>query len=88
MQQCTYQLSAASIFYKFKVGNYDKKLKAESQNLKKELEKEKEQLAKLGVMIKKLEYKAVLFESTSSQLKRELSVMRSELINSRKDLDT
>lgn len=39
-------------------------------------------------MIKKLEEKAALFESTSSQLKHELLIVRSELINSRKDLDT
>lgn len=61
---------------------------AENQNLKKELEKENEQFTKLGAMIKKLEEKAALSESTSSQLKRELSIVMSQLINSKKDLDT
>lgn len=54
----------------------------------KELAMEKEQLTKLGFMIEKLKDKVVLFESTSSHLECELSVMRSELINHRKDLDT
>lgn len=72
IQQCIYQLSTVSTLYKSKVGNYDKKLMAENQNLKKELEKENEQSTKLGAMIKKLEEKAALSESTSSQLKREL----------------
>lgn len=39
-------------------------------------------------MIEKLEDKAALSESTPSQLECELSVVRSELINSKKDLDT
>lgn len=39
-------------------------------------------------MIEKLEDKATLSESTPSQLEHELSVVRSELINSKKDLDT
>lgn len=56
--------------------------------MKKELAMEKEQLTKLGFMIEKLKDKVVLSESTSSHLKCELSVMKSELINYRKYLDT
>ena len=48
----------------------------------------KEQSTKLGFMIEKLKDKVVLSKSTSSQLECELSVMISELINYRKDLDT
>lgn len=39
-------------------------------------------------MIEKLENKAALSEYTFLQLERKLSVVRSKLINSRKDLDT
>lgn len=63
-------------------------MKAENQNLKKELEQVKEQSTKFGVMIDNLEEKVALFGSKSLQLEHELSSVRNELINSRKDLKT
>lgn len=86
--RCVYQLFVASTLYKSKFGNYERKLKAENQNLKKELEQVKEQSTKFDVMIDKLEEKVALFESKSLQLKHELSGVRNKLINSRKDLKT
>lgn len=88
IQRCAYQFSLASTLYKSKFSNYERKLKAENQNLKKELEQVKEQSTKFGVMIDNLKEKVALFESKSLQLEHELSSVRNELINSRKDLKT
>lgn len=87
MQRCIYQLSAINSLYRSKV-ELRQETEDQNQNLKNELGRKREQSTKLGSMIEKLEDKAALFESTSAQLECELSVVRSELINSRKDLDT
>lgn len=43
IQFCAFPLFVTSMLYRFKVYNYYKKLKAKNQNLKKELEQEREQ---------------------------------------------
>lgn len=86
IQQSAYEFSATSMVYKSRVTNCNKKLKAKNQNLKKELEQAKKQST--NTMILELEENVTLSESKGSHLERELSSVKGELVNSRKDLDT
>lgn len=71
-----------------RVVSYDKKLRVETQSLKDELKQKNGQSSKLSAVIEKLEEKFGLYESKVSQLEHELSSVRDELIEARKDLDT
>lgn len=74
------------MLYKYRAANYERKLKVENQNLKNELEQENEQATKFNTMIDALEEKVT--PVWVQKLECELSSVRDELINSRKDLDT
>lgn len=81
-------MSPTSLISRSRVVSYDRKLRAETQSLKDELEQENGQSSKLSTVIEKLEEKFGQYESKVSQLEHELSSLRDELIEARKDLDT
>ncbi|KAK9212095.1 hypothetical protein WN943_001476 [Citrus x changshan-huyou] len=77
LQSCSISVQSCS---------YDRKLRAKTQSLKDELEQEKRQSSKLSAAIEKLEEKVALSKSVS-HLEHELSSVKDELINARKDLE-
>ncbi|XP_052297251.1 uncharacterized protein LOC127902384 [Citrus sinensis] len=91
VQRVSFKLATIVSCYKNRVTRHERKLQAEIQDLKKQVEsadRSKEKLAELNKQVTELEEKVAIAESTTSKLEGELGDLKSDLQAAQSERDT
>ncbi|XP_015386524.2 uncharacterized protein LOC107177349 [Citrus sinensis] len=91
VQRVSFKLATIVSCYKNRVTRHERKLQAENQDLKKQVEsadRSKEKLAELNKQVTELEEKVAIAESTTSKLEGELGDLKSDLQTTQSERDT